>query len=58
MPKLQLITSNETQLNALKFVREEKSLSYKKLQEDNDRTGKITEVIMRTARGSVSFTHA
>ena len=58
MPKLQLITSNETQMNALKFVREAKSLSYKKIQEENDRTGKITEFIVRKARGSVSFTYA
>ena len=58
MPKLQLLASNKTQLNALQFVREAKSLSYKKLQEENDRTGKRIEVIMRTEIGSVSFTHA
>ena len=58
MTKLQLLTSNETQLNALQFVREVKYLSYKKLQEENDRKGKRIEVIMRAARGSVSFTHA
>ena len=32
--------------------------SYQKLQEDNDRMSKRIEVIIRTARGSVSFTHA
>ena len=58
MPQLQLLTSKETQLNALQFVREAAYLSYKKLQEDNDRMSKRIESIMRKSRGSVSFTHA
>ena len=58
MPKLQLLTSNETLLNALKFDRSATSLSYKTLQEENYSMGKIIEVIMKKERGSVSFTHA
>ena len=57
MPQLQLLTSKETKLNALQFVREVASLSYKKLQAENGRTGKIVEAIMMIERGSVSFTH-
>ena len=58
MPQLQLLTSKETQLKALQFVREAASLRYKTPQGENDRTGKIFEAIIRTERGSVPFTHA
>ena len=58
MPKLKLLTSKETQLNALPFVREAASLSYKTLQEYNDIMIQIVEDIISTARGALSFTHA
>ena len=47
MPKLQLLTSNETQLNALKFVREAKSLSYKNYKKRM--TGRARE--LKSSRG-------
>ena len=55
MPQLQLLTSKETQSNALQFVSEAELMSYKTLKEDNDRMGKIIEAIMSTERDSVSF---
>ena len=58
IPKLQLLTSKETQLNAIQSVREVESLSYKTLQEYNESMIKRIESIMRTERCSVSFTHA
>ena len=58
MPQLQLLTSKETQLNALQFVREAAYLSYKTLKEDNDGMSKRIKFIVRTPRGSVSLTHS
>ena len=45
-------------MKALQFVREATSLIYKTPQEENGRTSKIIEDIMRTARSSVSFIDA
>ena len=58
MPQMRQLNYKETQLNALKFVGEVASQSYKTLQEENNSMGKIIESIMRTSRGSVSFTNA
>ena len=58
MPQLQLLTSKETQSNALQFVSEAELMSYKTLKEDNDRMGKIIEAIIRKVIVSVSFTHS
>ena len=51
MPQMQLLTSRETKLNALKIVREAVSLIYKALQEENESMSKIIEATMRKARG-------
>ena len=51
MLKLQLLTSKETQFNALQFVRRVEP------QEDSYRMGKRIDAIMGKERGSVSFTH-
>ena len=56
--QLQLFTSKETQFNWIQFVREAEYLSYKTLQEENDRIGKRIEAIMITLIVSVSFTYA
>ena len=57
IPQLQLLNPNEKQSYALQFVREVEFLSYKILQDENDRMGNRIEAIIRTARVSVSFTH-